>query len=229
MVAQALFAWPFWAVQAAGVFLSARLLRYAWLNAVFLALFLPALCLVMLWLLAQQWSPWWYLALFLLLFALSKNAMIERVPLFLTTSEVLAHLSEILPENSRFIDLGCGTGRVLFALAKARADVQLCGVENAWLPFIFARVRQMFYPNVRIVYGNIWQQNWHDFDVIYCYLSPAPMPKVWDQFIREAKPQAWLVSNTFSIPNCPPDDVIDAGDAIQSCLYIWHHPPKDLI
>lgn len=226
MVAQALFALPWWSVQGFCVFIVSCLLRYSWWKAGILALCLPSLWWVMLWLLAQGLSPWWYFCIFILLFAVSKNAIVERVPLFLSTSEVLSHLVEILPENCRFIDLGCGTGRVLFALAKARPDVQLCGVENAWLPFAFARICQFFYSNVHIRYGSIWQQDLRDFDVVYCYLSPAPMSKLWEKFLKEARPNAWLVSNTFVVPNCPPDFVFDAGDAIQSCLYIWHYPPR---
>ena len=106
--------------------------RWWWLLHLLL---LPAVFLAM----QADLPPWLYLLAALLLFAISRNALTERVPLFLTSQAALDALAARLPPAARLIDLGCGTGRLLEGLSRRRPDLILHGVESAWLPWLWAR------------------------------------------------------------------------------------------
>lgn len=169
-------------------------------------------------------APEWYLALATLTFAISGNAWRERVPLFLSTKATLSQLQYIVPPQARLIDLGCGTGTVLFGLARLRPDLILTGVENSMIPFLIARIRACFVRNVQVKFANLWQTSLQEADIVYCYLSPEPMPKVWQQFCQQAPAHGQLISNTFTIPGQPAQQSFPINDRIGSCLYVWQKP-----
>lgn len=172
--------------------------------------------------LALDLPPWVWLLALALSYALCRHAIVERVPLFLSSQAAVAALAERLPRGARFVDLGCGTGSVIFPLARLRPDLVVTGIESAWLPWLVCRLRQRR-SAARVVYGDIWQQDWGQFDVVYCYLSPAPMLRVAARFHQQAGPGAWLISNTFGIENQPPETTVKLHDAMDSELLIWTH------
>lgn len=192
-------------------------LRGAWLvlHAAFVPLLLAAVALDL--------PPWAWLAALALSYALCRHAIVERVPLFLSSQAAVAALAECLPHGARLVDLGCGTGSVVFPLARLRPDLDITGIESAWLPWLICRLRRVGSP-VRLIYGNIWQQDWSRYDALYCYLSPAPMARVAAQFRRQAAPGARLISNTFGIENRPPEATVKLHDAMDSELLIWTQP-----
>jgi hypothetical protein len=164
-----------------------------------------------------------YLLGALLLFGLSRNVLTDRVPLFLTSNAVLDVLAARLPQHARLLDLGCGTGRLLFGLAQRRPDLQLHGVESAWLPWLWAwlRARLAGKPQVHITLGNLWQASLAGHEVIYAYLSPEPMARIWHKVQQEAVPGTWFISNSFAVPDVQPDECIPIDDATASTLFIW--------
>ena len=181
------------------------------------ALLLPAVFLA----LQADLPPWLYLAAAALLFAISRNALTDRVPLFLTSQAALDALAARLPPGARLIDLGCGTGRLLGGLSRRRPDLILHGVESAWLPWLWARLRLARRPNVSVTLGDIWPASLAGYGVIYTYLSPEPMARIWHKVKQEADSGAWLISNSFAVPDVQPDESIAVDDATASTLYIW--------
>lgn len=189
------------------------------------AVFVPALLLT----LTYSIAPHWYLLAFLLVFASSSNALRERVPLFLSSRAVIAVLADRLPQGAKVVDLGCGTGRMVCALAVARPDLQIDGVESAWLPYWIARcqVRIRGLTRTQIIFGDLWQHALAPYQVVYVYLSPEPMPQVWAKFKQEAVAGAWLVSNSFAIEGLAPEEIVQIDDATASRLMLWRQPPPD--
>ena len=119
------------------------------------------------------------------------------------------------------LDLGCGTGRLLEGLSRRRPDLILHGVESAWLPWLWARLRLARRPNVSVTLGDIWPASLAGYGVIYTYLSPEPMARIWHKVKQEADSGAWLISNSFAVPDVQPDESIAVDDATASTLYIW--------
>jgi hypothetical protein len=98
-------------------------------------------------------------------------------------------------------------------------------VETAPLTFVLAWLRSLPRRNCRIRYRSLWTTSLAPFDVIYCFLSPLPMPALWQKAQTELKPGALLVSNTFAIPGVAPDRTIALGDWRGTCLLVWEKRP----
>lgn len=190
---------------------------------VLLAAFAPAL------LLAQQWDlpAWGYALAGALCFALSRNALGERVPFYLSAHEVAVTLAGVLPTGTRLCDLGCGDARLLLALARLRPDLALTGVENAPLAYALARLRWCLAGRpaaVQLRFASLWHTPLAPFDVVYAFLSPTPMARLWHYFIASAGAHAQLVSNTFTVPGVPAAHTLPLSGPLQRELLFWRHP-----
>ena len=69
--------------------------------------------------------------------------------------------------------------------------------------------------------GDFWRTDLARYDVVYAYLSPAAMPRLWAKARREMRPGSLLVSNGFEVPGVPAGRVIPLGDAMRSTLHVW--------
>ena len=205
-------------------FLGRRLgLRRGWLF--FPAAFLPALVALH----SLDLPTWIYLAVFGLILAFHWNSLGERVPLYLSNSAARQKLTGLLQRRApdfAFIDLGCGFGGTLFHLARRYPQARFHGVETAPLTFAVAWVRSLPFRNCRIRYRNLWRVSLTPYDAVYCFLSPRPMPAVWDKCRAELRPGALLVSNTFTVPGAPAPESIPLFDWRRSHLHIWQPNPE---
>ncbi|MDP2832366.1 MAG: class I SAM-dependent methyltransferase [Pseudomonadota bacterium] len=174
----------------------------------------------LLWLTLQSGiDPLWFLAGFALLALTSLGAIRTRVPLYLSSPRAAVALAERLPENARVLDLGCGLGGPLSRLGTLRPDAALDGVEAAPLNWLIARLRLLGRAQVRL--GNIWDTDLSGHDVVYAYLSPAPMPRLWQKARAEMRPGSLFISNTFTVPGVEPDEVVELHDLSHARLLIW--------
>ena len=167
---------------------------------------------------------WLYLAAFLLVLLFNWNSFRHGVPLYLTSVPATLRLEMLLlsqPSGFAFIDLGCGLAGPLCHLASAFPRAQFTGVETAPLTFVLAWLRSLPLRNCRIRYRSLWKTPLVPYDVVYCFLSPLPMPALWAKAQAELKPGARLVSNTFGIPGVEPDQTIALGDWRSTRLLVW--------
>jgi SAM-dependent methyltransferase len=165
-----------------------------------------------------------YLATFAALLLLYSNSITNGVPLYLSGRGALVRIGERLSTHKsavRFLDLGCGLGSAVCFLAQLLRNHSFVGVENAPLVYAIAKVRSLFHSNLSVQFGSIWQIHWGDYDVVYCFLSPVPMPDVWTKAKAEMRPGALLISNTFAIPGVPPHEIIEMNDWRDSRIFIW--------
>jgi hypothetical protein len=94
-------------------------------------------------------------------------------------------------------------------------------VETAPLVFLVSWFRCLLRNNCRIRYRSLWTVDLSPYDVVYCFLSPVPMPELWKKATAEMKGKALLVSNTFEIPGVSPGRIIELKDWRESRLLIW--------
>lgn len=168
----------------------------------------------------------WLLAALLPLLVL-RGAVRDRVPLFLTDEPAVLALLHWVPDDRplSLLDLGCGTGRVLAAVRRERPIVRLAGVENAPLTWLFALWR-LRHDAVQVHFRSIWDQPLDAYDVVFAYLSPAAMPRLWQKALAEMPPGSVLVSNSFGIPGVEPDETVELPGRVATCLYLWRIPDR---
>lgn len=173
--------------------------------------------------LAWQLPAWIYLAAFIALLTVFWNSSGDRVPLYLSNRATWAALAELLPEKPgiRFADLGCGLGGTLVYLSARRPDGEFTGVESAPLPALLSWLRLLARRNARLVRADLWRHDLSSYDVVYCFLSPVPMPQLHEKARREMRPGSLLISNSFEVPGAPPDETVQLGDRRRTRLLIW--------
>ncbi len=150
-----------------------------------------------------------------------------RVPFYPTTPAMYHLILAELPEQKhfRFVDLGSGFGTLLFYLAAARPDASFVGVEISPLAFLISLVKQKISRsrNVSFAYQDFWKMNFGDFDIVYAFLAPPPMQRVWQKFQAESFPGQIFMTNSFEVP-ATPGKVVKLDDQRQQALYVFRMP-----
>ena len=184
-------------------------------------LFVPALALF----LSLQVQPYWFLAAFLLSASVYWNSYRTQVPLYLSSRLVREEVAKLLPAKTTFsfVDLGSGLGGMLAHLAAARPDGQFHGVEAAPLPFLLSwlRIKGRGRRNCSVAWGDLWSDDLANYDVVFAYLSPVPMPALWRKAREEMRPGTLFVSNTFVVTEAEAAQTIKLDDLHGSTLYVW--------
>jgi SAM-dependent methyltransferase len=170
-------------------------------------------------------APGWYLAGFVLLLLVYWRTDRSQVPLYLSNDATAAAVATLLPTTPcRVIDLGCGHAGLLRHLARLRPDARFVGIEHAPLPWLWAWLASRRYANLTIVHGDFWQMDLAPYDVVYVFLSPAPMPRLHQRVQAQMRPGTLLVSNSFAIPGRAADEQIEVADRRATCLYCYRLP-----
>ena len=195
-------------------------------------LFIPALVLV----LALDIPPDFFLAAFLILLAVYWSTFRTQVPLYLSSDKVWRALETLLPSPAsgggageegktgfRFIDLGSGLGGVLTHLAKVRPDGHYSGVESAPLPFLWSRLRIRLggYRNCNVRWGSLWNDDLAQYGLLFAYLSPVRMERLWRKARAEMRPGTIFISSTFAVPEQTPHETVQVDDLHRSTLLVW--------
>ncbi|MDP2760130.1 MAG: class I SAM-dependent methyltransferase [Sideroxyarcus sp.] len=122
-----------------------------------------------------------------------------------------------------FVDLGSGIGGVLTHLAQTHPQGHYHGVEAAPLPFIWSWLRIKFggYRQCTVHWGSLWGSDLSRYDVVFAYLSPVPMGRLWHKAKQEMRPGSLFISNTFAVPDHPPQETVSVDDLHRSTLYLW--------
>ena len=187
-----------------------------WLQALFMPAVVAANALQL---------PYWVYAAGLGALLLVYGAVFRTgVPLFLSSHAAAERLVAWLPDDGsvlRVIDLGSGTGRMMRDLARLRPHWRVDGVEQALLPWWLSRIAIHGMANARVWRGDFWQQPLEDYDVIYAFLSPVPMPTLWTHVQGQRQRPGWLVSNSFPMPGRAADSVLEVDDRRHTRLYCY--------
>jgi len=166
--------------------------------------------------------PVWFLLVLVTLVLLFWTNHRTRVPLYLSGRRACHRLASLLPPDRqlKMLDLGSGFGGVLATVSKQRPECRLVGLEIAPLPAWIARLRHLGRPALKTRRRDFWRESLADYDLVYAYLSPEPMPGLWHKVRAEMRPGTLFVSNTFAVPGAAPDLVLPLGGA-RSPLYVW--------
>jgi hypothetical protein len=165
-----------------------------------------------------QWSidPGWFLLAFVVSLLVYRGALSGQVPLYFSGEAAVDELIGQIESRSvkRFLDLGAGIGSVIEPLARRFPDVQFVAIENSPLPWLLGWIRTRGLRNCDWRWGDLWATELGEFDLVYAFLSPAPMPRLGEKACAEMRPGSLFISNSFALPGRDPDLQIEAGERI---------------
>jgi hypothetical protein len=171
-------------------------------------------------------NPLWALLLFAVLWLLFSNALKERVPLYLTnqtTRQALKKMAKSLHGTQgkvRFLDLGCGLGGNVVFMSQQRGVAHSTGVETAPIPYLFSKFASWIRGG-EILAQDIWKTDLSHYTLVYAFLSPEPMPKLWQKVADEMQKGSVFISNSFAVPDKEADEIWQLSDARQTILYVY--------
>lgn len=212
-------AWSFVAIQSISAAVASHALRQPdWWKLIHL-MFVPAA----LGMLTLQLPSWIYLLAALLLALVFWGTVKGDVPLFLSSTAVTETLKSIVDQENaaRFIDLGAGVGSVAIPLAQYRPDMQVEAWERAPIPWAITAMRCRPLTNISVHRQSFWACDLSVYDVVFAFLSPAPMPQLGEKVLREMHAGSLLVSSSFPIPGWEPETTLQLEDSMKTILYCY--------
>jgi SAM-dependent methyltransferase len=161
-----------------------------------------------------------YIALLILIFLIlitffySIFRAISWFPMWSKDTKNVLDLAEV-KSGQKIYDLGCGDGKLLFAAARLGAKAE--GLEISVLPYLLAKIRQLFSKDkVTIKFRDFWLVNLSDADVVFFFLIPRIYPQLTKKLKKELKPGTKVVAYAWPIKEWQPIKVSkrDEGPAI---------------
>lgn len=166
--------------------------------------------------------------------------VITGVPPMSTHRLVMPVMFDMIPKDTSpkvAYDLGCGWGKLAFALADQYPDARVIGIELSPLPWLFCKARALIKPrkNLEIRYGNFLKMPFRDADLIFCYLMIGAMRRLSDKLDREARGGTLIIANSFALQDWIPEDVQIVRGAMSAWVYRYrinddgshHHVSKE--
>ncbi|MEX0748481.1 MAG: hypothetical protein WD467_00795 [Candidatus Saccharimonadales bacterium] len=154
----------------------------------------------------------WFLGFVVAAFTLS---ILRGAPWLPTRSRDAKRALELLDlkPGQTLVDLGCGSGELL--LAAARAELQTVGYEINPLLWLVAYVRtRPYHQRVKVVLGDYWLRPLPPCDGVYVFLIDHFMAKLERKLVRELVPGNKVVSYIFTLP-------LQAAVAEDKGLYLY--------
>ncbi|WP_033068813.1 class I SAM-dependent methyltransferase [Thalassospira australica] len=113
--------------------------------------------------------------------------------------EIIAYIPS---ETGTVTDLGSGWGDLAIAIARARPDIEVTGIELSPVPFAISRMRAILAakPNLSLIRADFRTLDHNPGEVVVCFLDPRLMDDVGDVLSQRMDPGAIVISRAFAIP-----------------------------
>jgi len=121
----------------------------------------------------------------------------------------------------KILEIGSGLGGFSIQLAKIHPKSTYMGIEIAPLPFLISFIRSKYQGSkVSFRLGNYEKVDFAQVDLVFAYLSPAAMPKLYAQCTAQMKPGSILVSHEFNVPGVKPSNTVQS-DLDSKVTYLY--------
>lgn len=140
-----------------------------------------------------------------------------------TSGVVREALLEQLPKQiaGPVYELGCGFGGLACALAKRYPEGKIIAFELSPLPFLVARLRALWIPNLTVIRADFLKRPLTDASLAICYLCPKLMEQLKPKLQEELVPGAWVASHTFAIRGWDALRETRAPDLAKTPVYLY--------
>jgi cyclopropane fatty-acyl-phospholipid synthase-like methyltransferase len=129
-------------------------------------------------------------------------------PLMPHTIRRILNFAEIR-SGETICDLGCGEGRLLITAAK-EYSAKAVGIEidpiKVGLARLLAKLKKVD-GQVSIIWGNIFDFDLSEVDVVYLYLTHQALDKLFPEVLKKLKPTVRIVSYRFCIRGMTPEKI----------------------
>lgn len=120
--------------------------------------------------------------------------------------QAMLDIAQKYPEKI-IIDLGCGTGDILFAGEKR--GFHGIGYEYVWPVYLVARLRKKIQKsNVELHRGDFFKAHFDGQPIIMCYLFSSLMERIEKEIWPHLSPGTKIISQAFPMPHLIPDEKI---------------------
>jgi len=184
------------------------------------------------WQLGNPVPGWVYLSLFLGLLLVFGGGVLTRVPLYNSGPAAWEALLALIPKEEplKMVDLGAGLGGPLAFLARRRPRVEFLGVEASPLVWLIAWLRTWpLRRNCRVRLGSLWSLDLREFQIVFAFLSPAPMSRLWEKALAEMPAGSLLISHSFEAPGVQPESRIPLPGRPGACLLLYRVPDRSAV
>ncbi|MCC7357331.1 hypothetical protein IT408_02375 [Candidatus Uhrbacteria bacterium] len=126
------------------------------------------------------------------------------------------------------MDLGCGTGGVLFYLARHHPDATFEGIELSFLFYFICVIRKYLQKatNVHFRLGNVFTATIVKADRMYLFGTPRGLSqKLKEKLKKELKPDARIITYCFEMSGWQPEQVAKPEKNFLP-VYRYKIPPK---
>ena len=114
-------------------------------------------------------------------------------------------IKELGIERGILYDLGSGRGSVAIGVKKAFPEMQVFGFDRSLVKIVLSRVRSFLSrAKVKFTRKNFFKVNLGEADIIYNYTWHSTIRELRDKIEKEAKSGAFIISNTFPLPDLSP-------------------------
>lgn len=123
-----------------------------------------------------------------------------------TVGRRMMDMAQVGPDD-HVIDLGAGTGSLLFMAAEDRG-AEVLGIEAEPIRFLYLRLRRAMSPaksRISLRRENLFQTNLRNATVVLMFLWPPAMARLKTKLDEELVPGARVVSYYHPIPGRMPD------------------------
>lgn len=134
---------------------------------------------------------------------------------------LLDHLK--LESGQTVVDLGCGDGSMLFAVARRFPEVICTGYDISLLPLFIAWGRKLLffkaYKNVHIYFGDLFKQDCRQAEIVFIFLLSKCYPKLLTNLKGKVSPTAQVIVEAWPLPGLEPVEVLKADGLLPVYIY----------
>jgi len=125
-------------------------------------------------------------------------------------------------DNQTVYDLGCGTGTMLFDLARRYPNGKYIGYEISLIPLFYGIIRKYLspkkYKNVHLKFGNLFKKSYKDGDVIIIFLMKKAYEKLLP-ILEDVPADALIVVEAWGFDDIVPKDMVTENQSLPFFVY----------